>query len=68
MSGLGFVFNAALLGGLAMALYVPLMLWINHTQLPRSARPGVLNVIVVAIAAIVYGGFAVYSLWALFFG
>jgi hypothetical protein len=40
VSGLGFVFNAALLGGLAMALYVPLLLYLNLRVLPASARPG----------------------------
>ncbi len=66
VSGLGFVFNTALLGGLAMALYVPLLLYMNLRVLPPSARPGPLNVAMVACAGVVYGVFAVYSVWALF--
>lgn len=65
VSGLGFVFNAALLGGLAMALYVPLLLWVNLRVLPKSARPGPLSVAMVGLAALVYGCFALYSLWTL---
>jgi hypothetical protein len=63
VSGLGFVFNAALLGGFGMAMYVPLMLYLNLRVLPKSARPGPISVIMVGIAAIVYGSFALYSLW-----
>lgn len=66
VSGLGFVFNAALLGGLGMALYVPLLLYLNLRVLPASARPGPLNIVMVSIAALVYGSFALYSLWAVF--
>ncbi len=39
---LGFLFNAAYMGGFAMAVYVPLQLYINHKFLPKSARPGVI--------------------------
>ncbi len=66
VSGLGFVFNAALLGGLGMALYVPLLLYLNLRVLPASARPGPLNIAIVAVAAAVYGSFALYSLWEVF--
>jgi hypothetical protein len=68
VSGLGFVFNAALLGGLGMALYVPLLLYMNLRVLPPSARPGPLSIAVVAIAALVYGSFAIYSLWVVLLG
>ena len=40
VSELGFLFNAAYMGGFAMAIYVPLMLYINHRYLPKTARPG----------------------------
>ncbi len=68
VTGLGFVFNSALLGGLAMALYVPLLLYMNLRVLPPSARPGPLNVAAVVCAGVVYGVFALYSLWVLFPG
>ena len=39
VSELGFLFNAAYMGGFAMAIYVPLMLYINHRYLPKTAPP-----------------------------
>lgn len=62
VTALGFLFNAALLGGFTMAIYVPLMLVINLRVLPRSARPRPLNVVMTGIAAAVYVGFALYTL------
>jgi hypothetical protein len=59
---LGFIFNAAYVGGFAMAVYTPLLLWMNLRHLPPSARPGPLNIVMVGIAALVYVGFAAYSL------
>ena len=61
-SELGFVFNAAYMGGFMMAVYTPALLWMNLRHLPRSARPGPLNIAMVGIASIVYVSFAVYSL------
>ena len=62
ISALGFIFNAALLGGFAMAVYVPLVLFINLRYLPASARPKPLNVVMVSASALVYISFAVYTL------
>lgn len=59
---LGFIFNSAYIGGFAMAVYTPLLLWMNLRHLPPSARPGVLNIVMVGIASLVYVGFAGYSL------
>ena len=63
VTGLGFIFNAALLGGFSMAMYVPLMLYLNLRYLPASARPGPVNIAMMLVASGVYGSFAVYSLW-----
>jgi uncharacterized membrane-anchored protein len=63
VSGLSFVFNAAYVGGFAMAVYVPMMLFINLRYLPRSARPGPLHIVMVSLAAVVYVGFALYCVW-----
>lgn len=60
VTDLGFIFNAAYVGGFAMAVYVPMMLYINLTKLPRSARPGWLSITVVVVASLVYVGFAGY--------
>lgn len=63
VGALGFLFNAALLGGFAMAMYVPLILYLNLTVLPPSARPGPLSIFMMSAAALVYGSFALFSLW-----
>ena len=63
VTGLGFIFNAALLGGFSMAMYVPLMLYLNLRYLPVSARPGPVCIAMMLAASGVYGSFAVYSLW-----
>ena len=62
ISELGFLFNAAYMGGFAMAIYVPLTLYMNHRFMPRSARPGLLCTIMMIIASLVYVGFAVSSI------
>ncbi|HWP39112.1 MAG TPA: Nramp family divalent metal transporter [Gemmatimonadales bacterium] len=64
MTDLGFIFNSAYMGGFAMAVYTPAVLWMNLRHLPRSARPGPVNVAMVSLAAVVYVGFAVFSLAA----
>jgi hypothetical protein len=60
---LGVLFNAAYMGGFAMAIYVPLTLIMNLRYLPRSARPGPLHILMMIVASLVYGGFAVASLY-----
>ncbi len=62
VSELGFLFNAAYMGGFAMAIYVPLMLYINHRFLPKAAKPGFLCTLMMSIASLVYIGFAVYCI------
>jgi Mn2+/Fe2+ NRAMP family transporter len=62
MTDLGFIFNSAYMGGFAMAVYTPLVLWMNLRHLPKAVRPRLINVVMVALAAAVYVGFAVFSL------
>jgi hypothetical protein len=62
MTDLGFIFNSAYMGGFAMAVYTPAVLWLNLRHLPRGARPGPANVVMVSVAAVVYVGFALFSL------
>jgi hypothetical protein len=59
ISALGFLFSAAYMGGFAMAIYVPLTLWINYRHLPKTARPGPVCTFMMIVASFVYGGFAV---------
>jgi hypothetical protein len=63
VTALGFIFNSALIGGFAMAVYTPLTLYLNLRHLPPAARPGWLNICMVGIASLVYGGFALYCIW-----
>lgn len=65
ISALGFIFTSALISGFAMAIYTPLLLVINMTQLPKSARPRLINIAMMAIATAVYGSFALYTAWLL---
>ena len=63
VTALGFLFNAALLSGVTMAMYVPLMLYMNLRHLPVSARPGAVHVFMMCVASVVYGTFAIVALW-----
>ena len=62
VSELGFLFNAAYIGGFAMAIYVPLTLYMNLRHLPKSAKPGWFSIAMMVIASCVYVGFAVFCL------
>ncbi len=68
MKDLGVLFTAAYIGGFAMAVYTPMLIYINCRHLPVSARPGVLSILAMVIAAAIYVGFAVMSLWGQFIG
>ncbi|MXZ12274.1 MAG: hypothetical protein F4Y79_22895 [Gemmatimonadetes bacterium] len=59
VSELGFLFNAAYMGGFAMAIYVPLMLYINYRYLPKTAQPGKGCTAMMVIASLVYVVFAI---------
>lgn len=63
VSDLGFLLNAAYMGGFAMALYVPLTLYINLRYLPRTARPNTLSLAMMILATLVYAGFAVACIY-----
>lgn len=66
VSELGFLFNAAYIGGFAMAVYTPLLLYMNYKHLPQSARPGPVHSFFMIVASFVYGGFAIACiLWEL---
>ena len=63
VTSLGFIFNSALIGGVAMAVYVPLLLVMNLKYLPKSARPKPLNIVMVSLAALVYISFTLYTIF-----
>jgi len=49
---------SAVLGGLTMAIYVPMLLYINNTHLPKHARPNLPTNIALALAGLFYAGFS----------
>lgn len=61
VSELGFLFNAAYMGGFAMAIYVPLTLYMNRRFLPDFAKPKRFSTVMMLIASCVYIGFAISS-------
>jgi hypothetical protein len=63
VSELGFLFNASYMGGFAMAVYVPLTLWVNLRYLPKTARPGPLCIVMMSLCSLVYVGFAVACIY-----
>ncbi len=63
VSELGFLFNAAYMGGFAMAIYVPVNLYLNCRHLPAAARPGAICIVMNVLASAVYVGFAIACLW-----
>lgn len=60
---LDFFFINAALNGAAMALWIPMILYMNMKFLPESARPRPLNIVMVLLSALFYASFAVYTLW-----
>lgn len=60
---LGFLFNAAYVGGFAMAVFVPLTLWLNLKYLPKGARPNMLHTVMMVFASVIYLGFALYCIY-----
>jgi hypothetical protein len=59
VSELGFIFHTAYIGGFAMAIYVPLTLYVNYRYLPKSARPGVVSCFFMIVASFIYIGFSI---------
>jgi hypothetical protein len=63
VSDLSFLFNAAYMGGFAMAVYVPLTLYMNLKMLPKTARPGLLCTLMMTLGSTIYIGFAISCIY-----
>ncbi|MEK7608751.1 MAG: Nramp family divalent metal transporter [Patescibacteria group bacterium] len=50
---------SAVLGGFTMAIYVPIILYLNNTSLPKQLRPGLVTNFMMIVAALFYAYFAV---------
>lgn len=58
--------TGACMGGVAMAILSPLTLYINHKCLPKEMQPGWISKIFLVWATLLYGVFAIYTLWRVF--
>ena len=54
----------SLMSGFVMAVYVPMILYLNLTYLPKSARPGWINIVFLVLASAMYIGFAGYTVYS----
>ena len=63
VSILDFFFISAAINGFAMALYTPIILYLNLKYLPKSARPGPVNIFFVSCATLLYASFSLYLIW-----
>ena len=64
IAGLDFLFISALMSGFVMALYVPMVLYMNLRYLPESARPGWINIFFMVLASAMYIAFAGYTIYS----
>ena len=64
IAGLDFLFISALMSGLVMAMYVPLILYMNLTYLRESAWPGWINIVFMVLASAMYIGFAGHTIYS----
>ena len=60
VSVLDFFFISAATSGVVMAIYIPVILYINLKYLPKSARPGPVNIFFVCCGMALYSSFAIY--------
>ncbi len=54
-----FLLSAGFFGGIAMAIYAPLTLWINLRLLPSPFRPGRVRIAILVAVSSLYGLFAI---------
>ncbi|MBI5529363.1 MAG: Nramp family divalent metal transporter, partial [Deltaproteobacteria bacterium] len=52
--------TSSCLGGVVMAVYCPLLIFLNHRYLPKGVRPGLVHTAMLALASVVYVTFAVF--------
>ena len=58
-----FLLSAGFFGGIAMAIYCPLTLFINLRFLPPAIRPGRVRIAILAAISLFYAAFAVAAVW-----
>lgn len=63
---LPFLVISGVLGGLTMAIYTPILIYMNNARLPKPLRPGIFTNVAMIIVALFYGFFAVKIIWQYF--
>ncbi len=63
-----FLLSAGFFGGIAMAIYAPLTLWINLRLIPEPFRPGPVRVAMVSVISLIYISFGIVATVNLFGG
>lgn len=59
---LALVVTGGVLNAFSMFIYSGLIIWLNHTMLPKSARPSIIRTGAVLLAFLFYGGFSIYTI------
>jgi hypothetical protein len=57
-----FIVASSVLGGFTMALYTPLLIYLNNKKLPKPLRPGWFTNLMLVLASLVYGAFTVITI------
>lgn len=57
-----FIVASSVLGGFTMALYTPLLIYLNNKKLPKPLRPGWATNAMLGLASLVYGAFTVLTI------
>lgn len=57
-----FIVASSVLGGFTMAIYTPLLMYLNNRKLPKPLRPGWITNAVLGLASLVYGAFTVITI------
>ncbi len=63
VSILDFFFINASINGIAMSIFVPMILYLNLKYLPKSARPGFFSIIFTLLGVLLYASFSIYLIW-----
>lgn len=58
---------SAVLGGATMAIYIPVLIYLNNYKLPKALRPGWFTNIAMTAAGVFYIYFVAYLIWNLIF-
>ncbi|MFA6408433.1 MAG: Nramp family divalent metal transporter [Candidatus Paceibacterota bacterium] len=54
---------SAVLGGFTMAIYSPVLIYLNNFKLPRELRPGIITNLFMVSASVFYAGFTAIIFW-----